>query len=108
VDAAPFFSIFIDESSQTDHRFLVLGALILPQADLPAFVDALSRAPLSELPAAELKWGKVSKSKLEAYERFVRVFFRTPSAQFHSLVVDATQHRPAGRLASTRRSTSWS
>jgi hypothetical protein len=95
VDTAPFFSIFIDESSQTDHRFLVLGALILPQAELPAFVDALGRARLPELPAAEMKWGKVSKSKLEAYERFVRVFFRTPGAHFHSLVVDATQHRPA-------------
>lgn len=89
----PVSSIFIDESSQTDNRFLVLGGVIVP-APLIAEIDAaLLTARLPELPHGEMKWAKVSKSKIEAYERFVRVFFRYPEAHFHALIVDTSQVR---------------
>lgn len=62
----PVSSIFIDESSQTDNRFLVLGGVIVP-APLIAEIDAaLLTARLPELPHGEMKWAKVSKSKIEA------------------------------------------
>lgn len=85
-------NIYVDESSQTKHRFLVLGGIILPATDVPAFNSAVSRARLPELPKGELKWVKVSRSKLEAYKRAIDVFFDGISEfvllEFHSLVVD--------------------
>lgn len=85
--------IYIDESSQTKNRYLLLGGVIIPTA---AVVDAnacLNQARLPELPHGEMKWGKVSRSKLAAYTRFVDCFFDAAEFQachFHSLVVDMT------------------
>jgi hypothetical protein len=67
--------IYIDESSQTDNRYLVLGAVVVPEKQVGSFEHALAQARLPELPYAELKWAKVSKSKIRAYERFTAVFF---------------------------------
>ena len=51
-----------------------------------------SKAP--ELAHGEMKWGKVSCSKMAAYTRLVDCFFDDPSfssAQFHSIVVDTSR-----------------
>lgn len=85
--------IYIDESSQTNNRYLVLGAVVVPEPHVETLEQAMSTARLPELPFTELKWAKVSKSKVQAYERFVRVFFAHATAQFHSVVVDTTQLR---------------
>jgi hypothetical protein len=85
--------IYIDESSQTDNRYLVLGAVVVPGRVVPALECALAEARLPELPHSELKWAKVSKSKILAYERFIRVFFTHPEVDFHSIVVDTSQLR---------------
>lgn len=84
-------SIFIDESSQTDNRYLVLGAVIVPDDQISEIENALAAVRLPELPHGELKWAKVSKSKIEAYQRYVEAFFRFRDAHFHSIVVDTTQ-----------------
>lgn len=85
-------NIYVDESSQTKHRFLVLGGLILPAADVPGFESRIKIARLPELPAGEMKWTKVSSAKLDAYKRAVDVFFdgldEFGTLDFHSLVVD--------------------
>ena len=89
----PVSDIYVDESSQTKHRFLVLGGLIIPHAELNAFCEAIEAARQPELPANSVKWGRVSRTKLDAYKRLVDVFF-DPSASaihFHSLVVDTHQ-----------------
>ncbi len=89
------YDIFVDESSQTANRFLVLGGVTIPQRLSDQFGIDLYNARLPELPFSELKWGKVSRSKLPAYERFTAAFFANPAAQFHALVVDTTQQRHA-------------
>ena len=89
----PIADIYVDESSQTKHRFLVLGGLIIPHDQVDTFCASVSRARQPDLPANSLKWGRVSRTKLEAYRRVVDAFF-DPSAgaiHFHSLVVDTHQ-----------------
>lgn len=87
------YSIFIDESSQTDNRFLVLGGVVVPSVSVVAIEEALLEARLPELPFGEMKWAKASRSKIEAYRRFVAKFFQFPDLHFHALVVDTWQLR---------------
>lgn len=85
--------VYIDESS-TQHQYLVLGAVIIDQADVAEFLGALWSARLPELPQGEMKWTKVSRAKLPAYKRLVDLFFRPRyhfGPHFHALVVDATK-----------------
>lgn len=87
--------VFIDESSQTNHRYLVLGGIIAPTADVAGITDDILRARLPELPKGEMKWGKVSRTKLAAYKRVVDHFFLPQfrdQMHFHSLVVDTSKH----------------
>lgn len=86
--------IYIDESSQTKNRYLVMGGAIFHQPRLTRALDALQAARLPELPENEIKWGKVSKLKLPAYIRFVDAFWDHEDLKhchFHSLFVDTSQ-----------------
>lgn len=90
-DPATIRDIYIDETSQTKHKFLLLGAITIPLLDQPSATAALMECRLPELPNGEMKWVKVSNAKLDAYKRVTDAFFRHPScssAHFHSLVVD--------------------
>lgn len=84
--------IYLDETSQTAHRYLIIGGVIIHAPQAAALEAALAAARLPELPAMELGWVKVSRSKLSAYRRFVDVFFdnveRLAPLDFHSVVVD--------------------
>lgn len=85
--------IYIDESSQTKNRYLLLGGVVIPKASVAAAEARLSAARKPELPHGEIKWGKVSRSKLAAYTRFVDCFFDAAEfreCHFHSLVVDTS------------------
>lgn len=93
-DPATVREIYIDETSQTKHRYLLLGAVTLPLLDQKAALDAMAKARMPELPAGEMKWGKVSPSKLEAYRRVIDAFFwdgGLASADFHCIVVDTSK-----------------
>jgi len=86
--------IYIDESS-TQLRYLVLGAIIIPCSNYDGFIDLLRIARLPELPHNEMKWVKVSRTKLPAYVRFVDVFFnhRRGIIDFHSVVIDRSRQK---------------
>jgi Protein of unknown function (DUF3800) len=88
-----FADVYIDESSQTNHRYLVLGGIITLTADVAKINDVILKARLPELPAGIMKWTKVSRSKLAAYKRVVDRFFEIPILDFHSLVVDSTKQK---------------
>ena len=84
--------VFVDESSQNGHPFMVLGALVVPGHAVPAceqsITEILSRARMF----GEVKWTKVSRSKLAVYQRLAAEHFRLVTAagvEFHALVVDA-------------------
>lgn len=86
--------IYIDESSQTKARYLLLGCIVVPSAKATLLVDSILSARLPLLPHGEMKWGKVSSSKLPAYESVVNCFFDDPlfsDVHFHSLFVDTAK-----------------
>jgi hypothetical protein len=83
--------IYIDESSQNNHRYLVLGGVILMLTSAAELNGLIMKARLPELPAHEAKWTRVSKKKLAAYKRIVDVLVKNSHLMhFHSLVVDTT------------------
>ena len=91
--SSPIAEIYVDESSQNGHRFLVLGGLIIPQSHVGSFCQSIDQARQPELPSSSLKWGRASRTKLAAYKRVVDAFF-DPAARhvhFHTLVVDTSQ-----------------
>jgi hypothetical protein len=90
-DPASIREIYIDETSQTKHRYLLLGALCAPLLSRNACEDAFASARLPGLPFGELKWAKVSNSKLLYYQRIADMFFEHDafsSTDFHCVVVD--------------------
>lgn len=86
--------VYIDESS-IQHRYLVLGAIVIPKERADEFTNKLWESRQPELPRNEMKWIKVSRTKLPAYLRFVDVFFSQPSGaiDFHSIVIDTSRQK---------------
>jgi hypothetical protein len=79
--------IFIDESSQNDHAYFVMGGISVCTSDVAKLTERLLTARNPELPKGEMKWTKVSRGKLVAYRRVIDAFFDN-DADFHSLVVE--------------------
>jgi hypothetical protein len=97
-DGFPVRNVYIDESSQTKARFLVLGGITVMAQHAAPFETFLRWRRHPELPSSEMKWTKVSRGKLLAYERVVTEFFDPPwrkFVQFHSLVVDTHKQNHA-------------
>jgi len=91
-DPSIIADVYIDESSQNNHRYLVIGCAITMMTDAPALGTAIMKARLPELPQDEAKWTKVSKKKLPAYKRIIDVLFSEDTdVHFHSLVIDTTR-----------------
>ncbi len=83
--------IYIDESSQTKNRYLVIGGICIEKSLVEEANACLSTTRLPQLPQGEMKWGKVSQAKLSAYGRTVKAFFDDApfsNADFHCLIVD--------------------
>jgi Protein of unknown function (DUF3800) len=86
--------VYIDESSQTQARFLLLGGVVIPSTHVALAAAKIQAARMPDLPHGEMKWGKASKAKLGAYKRVIDCFFdaaELSGSDFHSLVVDTTK-----------------
>jgi hypothetical protein len=91
-DPSEIVEVYIDESSQNDHRHLVIGAVVLELGDSPKLNQLILAARLPQLPDKEAKWTKVSTAKLGAYKRIADVVFDNSNLiHFHCLFVDTTQ-----------------
>lgn len=89
---AEIAEVYIDESSQNNHRYLVLGGVIVKEKDSEKLANLIMAARMPDLPRNEAKWTKVSRTKLEAYRRVVNVFFENKDlVHFHSLFIDTTK-----------------
>lgn len=90
----PIAEVYIDESS-TRHRYLVLGAVVVLRDHSATLAAQIQTARLPELPQGEMKWTKVSQTKLPAYTRVVDCFFQTRLRlfEFHSVVIDTSRQR---------------
>lgn len=96
-DPAAISNVFIDESSQTKHRFLALGGIIVPYTSTADLEEKIWSARGIDLPSGEMAWTKVSRTKLPAYKRVVDTFFDLSrdvhQVEFHSLYIDTHQIR---------------
>lgn len=93
-DELPFAEVYIDESSHSNHRYLVIGGIISEIGEARIADSKIAKARLPELPSGILKWTKVSRTKLPAYKRAVDCFFdiqSTTTLDFHSVVIDTTK-----------------
>jgi hypothetical protein len=82
-EAGSFEEIYLDETSQTGHRFLIIGGIVIPLHLSEQFKDDILEARRPRLAAersgsAELRemgWKKVSSGDFEAYKRVVAAYF---------------------------------
>jgi len=82
-EADSFCNIYIDESSQTKHRFLVLGGLVVPHSHVDLFESDViaARDPIIAPFRADgrprvIKWEKVNAYNLASYKKVLEVFWR--------------------------------
>lgn len=71
-DPSLITDIRIDESSQTKNRYLVLGGIGIATLSVAEADKTLAQVRLPLLPHGEMKWGKISNSKINAYGRTVK------------------------------------
>lgn len=72
---------------------MLLGGLVVPHPLVERLSAALAKSRLPELPDNEMRWTKVSRSKLGAYKRYVAELLhpgRWP-IDFHCLVIDTAK-----------------
>ena len=84
--------VFVDESSQNDHHYMVLGALVVPKAGVEE-AERLMEATLQahRMAGSEFKWTKVSRGKADAYQALANLHFDIlcpNGVEFHALVID--------------------
>lgn len=65
------YRIFIDESRQTYDKFMVLGGVICPYANLAAIQKELDKLRCDTNMTKEFKWTKVSRAKLDHYKMLI-------------------------------------
>ncbi|PHR83087.1 DUF3800 domain-containing protein [Henriciella sp.] len=91
----PLADVFIDESSQTKHRYLLLGALTIESRFTPSLNAMIQKVRDDGQINSEMKWGRVSRSHIDTYRAFADLFFDCPTwmcpMHFHVVVVDMHQ-----------------
>lgn len=106
-EANLFHQVYIDESSQTKHRYMILGGLCVPLSHSAAFEADIIAHRDGTIPIARpdgtpriMKWEKVNAYNLETYKRIVEAFFTFParhklpltkSLETHCLAVDTSK-----------------
>lgn len=90
------FNIYCDESCHLEHdnqRYMVLGGIICEKNNRKAIKrDILNIKKRFNIPEmAEIKWNKVSPSKLDYYKELVNYFFGSDELRFRAIIIDKTQ-----------------
>jgi hypothetical protein len=74
--------LYIDETSQTGHHFLILGGVMFPRSHRDQFEQDIIEARMPNLPAVrasdeprEIAWSEFTSRDLETYKRVVDAFF---------------------------------
>ncbi|MCG7923253.1 MAG: DUF3800 domain-containing protein [Candidatus Thiodiazotropha lotti] len=91
-------NLYIDETCQNNHHYMVIGGISLP-TDLNSHItNCFDKLKSDNNIGGEVKWTKVSKSKLDAYMSLVDGYFRLCNQHqicFHSIIIDQTQVKHA-------------
>lgn len=90
------YNIYCDESCHLEHdnqRYMVLGGIICEKNNRKIIKNELisikRRNNIKE--NAEIKWNKVSPSKLDYYKELVDYFFNNEMVRFRAMIIDKTQ-----------------
>ena len=90
------FNIYCDESCHLEHdnqKYMVLGGIICEKSIKNRIkrdiLEIKRRYNIKE--NAEIKWNKVSPSKLKYYKELVDYFFNNDNLRFRALIIDKTQ-----------------
>jgi hypothetical protein len=86
--------VFVDESSQSGHQFMVLGALVVPGKSTSECEAAVMAVLDLHHTFGEMKWTKVSRAKLNVYRDLIACHFnlvREHGVEFHALILDCHQ-----------------
>ena len=106
-EADRFYQVYIDESSQTKYRYMVLGGLCVPlaysaafDADIIAHRDETTPLTNPDGTPAVMKWQKARRLNLKSYKRIIDAYFSFParynlpaskSLDTHCVVVDTSK-----------------
>jgi Protein of unknown function (DUF3800) len=93
------YDVYIDESSQTKLRYLVIGGLVVPKPYADKFEAHIIEARGPDYPTIDadgkhpMKWGKAkSRNDLDAYKKIIDAFFRFPQKHKLPLGLDVNLH----------------
>jgi len=87
-------SIYCDESrheGQSSQRYMVIGGLWLPRDRRQEVLEGFRAVQQQHRITGELKWGKVSNSRLGGYAALVDSLSRRNDVHFRCIVVDKTK-----------------
>lgn len=87
------YKIFCDETCHLEsdkNKFMVLGAVYCPVSEINNINKYIRKLKLEHglKETAEIKWGKISNSKLEFYKDLINFFFLNNSIRFRAIVCD--------------------
>jgi len=88
------YHIYCDESSQTKHRHLVIGASICRASIAPRIAATIEHIIEPHGGISELKWTKITRRNLPMYKQVAEAFGQLIEAgylHYYSLVVDTSQ-----------------
>lgn len=80
--AGELHDVFVDETSQSGHRLLLIGGIVLPQKYSELFRQEIIDARLPQIPERnpdgnlrQIGWSEFAASELDTYRRVVETFF---------------------------------
>lgn len=86
--------VYVDESSQSGHSYMVLGAAVVPGAAVRQVQRAIDSVLEQHRTFGEFKWTKVSQAKLPFYRDLIAAHFgacRDFGVTYSALIVDCTR-----------------
>lgn len=90
----PAYEIFLDESCKDDHRYLMIGGIIVESKDMEVLNNTILELKTQKGCVDELKWVKTNDYRYKSYCQIVDKFFELNNSAlfcFHSLTID--QHK---------------
>lgn len=82
------YSIYCDEASIVEQRYMLIGGLWVPWDNEAAIRRSFAEVRQTHQLGQEMKWKKVSRSKLPAYKAFADVLWCDPALAFNCIVID--------------------
>lgn len=86
----PYIHVYADESRLKGDRYMLIGGLWIPAHAEGALRSDIAQLRTDRRLTAELKWTKISRAKIPAYQDLVDLFMAHCEAAFHCIVIDVT------------------